>query len=69
MSRTPVRIKHVATANTPLVVRTVRLDVAQNGEPESLRAEQHVAPGEEIVAHVYEGGALVIVQQAPAHAR
>lgn len=66
MSRIPIRIRHVATSSETLVVKTIRTDVAP-GEPESLRAEQHVKPGEEITAFIYEGGAVLIAPEVPSH--
>ena len=67
MSRVPIRLRQPATGQGPLIVRTVRMDVAP-GEPEALRAEQELIPGEEITAYVYPGSVLVIME-APPNAR
>jgi len=65
MSRIPIRLRHPATSDVTLIVKTIRMDVPP-GEPHSLQAEQHLLPGQEITAWVYTGGG-VLITEAPSN--
>jgi len=55
-----IRITNISTTNSArMIVRDVRTDVPA-GEPHTLAGEREIAPGEEAIAHVYEGGCVVI---------